>query len=234
MAVDAPEATHVCVRCGHGNEAKASFCVECGFDLNSALQRDYDSYRDVSRGDLTLSESDGIPVSIIRTLTGVPVAGGEITDESRATDDPVAPVQDPDVETSVGSSVDPEPVVSRPAQEAATSSTDTPLNQATLDTQRGDVLPVEETEELAPEIEPLPMDQIDDPFAPGAPASDDQPKSRPVHENLREGVTTYVHASQRGFRRPDAVEEPPAWGIRVGTVVAVISVVFVIILVLTR
>ena len=228
MAVEAPEATHVCVRCGHGNEAQAAFCVECGFDLNSALQRDYDSYRDVSRGDLTLSESDGIPVSIIRTLTGVPVAGGEIVD------DPVAPVEDPDVETSVGASVEPAPVVARPLEEAATSDVDAPVNEAILDTQRGDVLPVEPSEETTPEIEPLPMDQIDDPFAPGAPASDDQPKSRPVHENLREGVTTYVHASQRGFRRPDAVEERPAWGIRVGTVVAVVSVVFVIILVLTR
>ena len=116
--------------------------MECGFDLNSALQRDYDSYRDVSRGDLTLSESDGIPVSIIRTLTGVPVAGGEIAE------DPVAPVQDPDVETSVGASVESAPVVARPVEDAALSAVDAPLNEAVLDTQRGEVLPVEEAEEV--------------------------------------------------------------------------------------
>ena len=68
MGAISPEGTHICVRCGHANAGDVSFCVECGFDLHSALQRDYDSYREVSRGDSTMSEATALPESLTATL----------------------------------------------------------------------------------------------------------------------------------------------------------------------
>jgi len=190
------------------------------------LQRDYDSYRDVARGELTLSESDGIPVSIVRTLTGMPSAGSDLREE-------VAEVAE--VEVSAPAAADPveSSASAEPQEEVSVDDVETRL-EVTGITPDDPSLLVDEEDEQEAGIEPLPMDQIGDPFAPASDASDDHPKSRPVHENLRKGVTTYVHARQRGFRRPGAPEERTSLAISIGSALAIASVIFVLILVLTR
>jgi hypothetical protein len=230
MSTDAPEGTHVCVRCGNANGGTASFCVECGFDLSSALQRDYDSYRDVSRGDLTLSESDQIPVAVIRTLTGMPSASGGLADEQEgiSSESTVPPPESPQF-------AEPAP----PEATSAAAVQDTPDADEDEAETRIEVSGIELPEGFAEDEEdagviPLEMEQIDDPFAPGGLPSHDAPKSRPVHENLREGVTTYVHASERSFRRPGAPEERTSLAISVGSALAIGAVILVLILVLTR
>ena len=218
MSSDVSEETHICVRCGHANGPTASFCVECGFDLSSALQRDYDSYRDVSRGELTLSESDCLPVSIVRTLTGMPSASG-------------APSEDGEGKNAEASA---------PPSQAAELSAPEDLDQLDdadeIETRmelEGLELP-EKFDEPQSAVEPLEMDQIEDPFAPFSAADLGGPKSRPVHENLREGVTTYVHASERSFRRQGAPPERTSLAISIGIAVAVGLVIVVLILILTR
>ena len=223
MSIDGSEITHVCVRCGHANEPVASFCVECGFDLNSALQRDYDSYRDMSRGELTLSESDGIPVSIIRDLA-----------EESGLDSPPPP------------SPTPAPPPSRPLSrplgvQGDTTDIESKSVQA-MDTQEGetikeplpDLSAMEERARRELEKTELPLSDIDSAFAPSRAAPADQPKSRPVHENLRKGVTTYVHASERGFRRPEADEGRGLSSMSFASLLAFGSLIIVLILVLTR
>jgi hypothetical protein len=224
MSSDASE-IHICVRCGHANDGEASFCVECGFDLSSALQRDYDSYRDVSRGEGTISESDAIPVSVIRTLTGMTSAGDGLPEElgGEPTEPPAPAVakfgfsqlEDPDEPAAVDS--DEEEVETRLELE-------------------GIVAPAGH-DVFASGVEVLEMEQINDlsdPFAPITKADLDSPKSRPVHENLRPGVTTYVHASERGFRRTGSPIKGNSLAISIGGVLAIGSVIFVLILILTR
>lgn len=232
MSTDAPEGAHVCVRCGNANGADASFCVECGFDLSSALQRDYDSYRDMSRGQLTLSESDQIPVAVIRTLTGLPSASGGLRDEVEA----VSRESSLPSHGSTGGS-EPGPMEAERASPAPA----TPGPEGDGVETREEVAGLEEPEGFGEDgdaenqgVVPLEMEQIDDPFAPGAQASHDAPKSRPVHENLREGVTTYVHASERGFRRSEAPQGRTSFPISVGSALAIGGVILVLILVLTR
>ena len=174
MSSDVSEGTHVCVRCGHANGPQASFCVECGFDLSSALQRDYDSYRDVSRGDLTLSESDRIPVAIVRTLTGMPPAGGAPSEDEDTTNVEVSAPPSQDVELSAPEEFD-------ELDEGDEIETHVEFE--------GIEIP-ENFDEPESGVEPLEMAQIEDPFAPFASPDQAAPKSRPVHENLREGVTT--------------------------------------------
>ncbi len=218
MSSDVSDGTHVCVRCGHANGPLASFCVECGFDLSSALQRDYDSYRDVSRGDLTLSESDCIPVAIVRTLTGMPSASGAPSGDgdTKSAEESAPPSQD--VELSAPEEID--EVVDGDELETRTEF-------------EGLEIP-ENFDEPESAVEPLEMDQIEDPFAPFASPDQAAPKSRPVHENLREGVTTYVHASERSFRRPGAPPERTSLAISIGSAVAIGLVIFVLILILTH
>lgn len=223
MSIDGSEITHVCVRCGHANEPVASFCVECGFDLNSALQRDYDSYRDMSRGELTLSESDGIPVSIIRNLA-----------EESDRDSPPPPSPTP--------AQPPSRPLSRPlGVQGDTTDIESKSVQA-MDTQEGetikeplpDLSAMEERARRESEKTELPLSDIDSAFAPSRAAPADQPKSRPVHENLRKGVTTYVHASERGFRRPEADEGRGLSSMSFASLLAFGSLIIVLILVLTR
>jgi len=227
MSSDASEGTHICVRCGNGNGSEAAFCVECGFDLSSALQRDYDSYRDVSRGDLTLSESDCIPVSVIRTLTGMPAASSDLHEDAEgAPEGAETPAQ------VVAESVEPT-VSDEPSEEVTVDEVETRIEvEGIVPDDLSLLADGDDVEEVG--IEPLPMDQIEDPFAPSAPARDDHPKSRPVHENLRKGVTTYVDATERGFRRSGAPEEKTSLAISIGSALAIGSVIFVLILVLTR
>ena len=223
MSIDGSEITHVCVRCGHANEPVASFCVECGFDLNSALQRDYDSYRDMSRGELTLSESDGIPVSIIRNLA-----------EESDRDSPPPPSPTP--------AQPPSRPLSRPlGVQGDTTDIESKSVQA-MDTQEGETIKeplpdpsaMEERARRESEKTELPLSDIDSAFAPSRAAPADQPKSRPVHENLRKGVTTYVHASERGFRRPEADEGRGLSSMSFASLLAFGSLIIVLILVLTR
>lgn len=221
MSSDASE-IHICVRCGHANDGEAAFCVECGFDLSSALQRDYDSYRDVSRGDGTISESDAIPVAVIRTLTGMPSAGDGLHEEQGGEPpEPPAPVV-----AKFGFSVLEE------SDETATVDSDEEEVETRLEFEG--IVPPADDDGVASGIELLEMEQIDDPFAPITKADLDTPKSRPVHENLRQGVTTYVHASQRGFRRTGAPIKGNSLAISIGGVLAIGSVIFVLILILTR
>jgi len=215
------------VRCGHANAGEVSFCVECGFDLNSALQQDYDTYRENSRGDLTTGHGIVLPESVTGTLTGVPAAraledidvlgpGGLTPAAYEEALSDTAQDHDPSVEdfertagaTAAAIEPHPDPFVEDSAHQNAPEP-EAPARPA-----------------------PFALDTLDDQdLSPGSRFPIDGPTTRPVHENLKKGVTTYVHASQRGFRRPDAPKESSTFsrslliGLGIGLVILALALV---------
>jgi hypothetical protein len=89
MADRTSEGVRVCVRCGREGGLRDVRCAECGFDLTSDLQRDYDRYRSTTSG-RGQSTSESIEGAQPRKKTApnvhgalgrfTPAPGGEVLD----------------------------------------------------------------------------------------------------------------------------------------------------------
>lgn len=230
MGTISPEGAHICVRCGHSNAAEVSFCVECGFDLMSALQQDYDTYRETSRGDMTSGQGIVLPESVTGTLTGVPAARA-LENVDVLGPGGFLPGDDPDALSDTAQDTDP---------------TDEDLQRtagapAAIIEHHPDPFVEDQARQAAANMEepgtpePFSVDTLDDQdFTPGSSFPIDGPTTRPVHENLKAGVTTYVHATQRGFRRPDAPKESSTFTKSLLIALGIGLVVLALALVLTR
>jgi hypothetical protein len=97
--------------------------------------------------------------------------------------------------------------------------------------------PADWTQEEASDLslEAIELDtEENDPFAPLPAEEASVPKSRPVHENLKKGVSTYVHDSQGSFRRRDAPDEGRS-PLLLATLALVVGLIITfVIMVLTR
>ncbi|MEZ4267439.1 MAG: hypothetical protein R3F39_13755 [Myxococcota bacterium] len=91
MADRTSEAVRVCVRCGREGGLRDVRCAECGFDLTSDLQRDYDRYRSTTSG-RGQAASDSLDAAQQRKKTApnahgalgrfTPAPGGKVLDDA--------------------------------------------------------------------------------------------------------------------------------------------------------
>lgn len=233
----------ICVRCGRQNDADVSFCVECGFDLRSALQRDYDGYRETalaSHGPATspseavsaiASTSPGVPGGV-RTVDGS-IPGSDHMDSGPTSDLRAAP---PPV-TAAGSAPFQEAPPERAAPPPPPFAEPTPPEPPRTAGAPATSIPGPTEPIRPPEKQELtPFDVEGDVSTPSTSSYVNQapPQTRPVRENLREGVTTYVDATQRSFTRPMSQRRGPSLGLYILIGVGLGLVALGVLIVLTR